>query len=263
MANRWFDSIVSDYLDSYKGLIETAPVDDRSVTISFPFHYSADHRIEVTVTQIEKERFVISDMARTLAELRDAGYSLAVSTKKRIEEIAGRSGLRVVQNHFVLECTKKDLGEGLQRFLEAAKTIADVYLVHGRPRPSPENELTKKVRKILTGRKLLFREDDRIPGVLESHSVNFYVPPNGLPGLAVAILPAHNTHLLAEAWGFKSEDIKKANPRTKVGLIYDVAGGQWSDESKRIIIEKSDVAVPGDSLSAFDSRLPELGVVRP
>ncbi len=262
MTAKWFDSIVSEYLDSYKGLIETAPVDDKSVTISFPFHYSAEHRIELTVTQIEKDRFVISDMARTMSELRDAGYSMGKSTKHRIEEIASQSGINFVHNHLVFECRKQQLGEGIQLFLETAKTVADVYLVHGRPRTSPESDLIAKVRRILTEKKLLFRENDKVQGELESHSVHFYAPPNGLPGLAIAILSGHNSHLVAEAWGFKCDDIKKKNPKTRIGLVYDVVSGQWTDESTRIITEKSDIVATGDSLSAFDAKLSQLGLVK-
>ncbi len=263
MTATLLDSIMSEYLDSYKGSIEAVPIDEQSVTISFPFHYSADHRIELTVTQIEKDRFIISDLARTMAELRDGGYSIGAGTNSRIKEIAAKSHVNVVQNHFVLECRKKELGDGIQNFLEAIKTIADVYLVHGRPRIPPENDLISKVRKMLSERKLIFRENDKLRGHIETHSVNFYVPPNGMPGLAVAILSGYNSHLVAEAWGFKSDDIRKENPRTKIGLVYDVVSRQWTDESKKIITEKSDLAASGDSLSAFDAKLPQLGLVKP
>lgn len=256
------DSILARYLESYRGLIEIEPIEDNSVTISFPFHYSADHRIEVTVTEIAKDRFVLSDMARTLGELRDAGYSIGSETRKRIETIAKKSNLALVGNHFILECERKGLGDAIQEFLEAAKTIADVYLVHGRPRISPESAITEQVRKILHARKLLYREKDKIAGEIERHAVDFYVAPNGTPGLAVAILYGYNSHIVAEAWGFKAEDIKRANPKTKVGLIYDVETGKWTDESKRILTERADIAVPGDSLAAFDEQLPKLGVVR-
>src|SRR5258706_9215017 len=185
MTAKLLDSIVSRYLESYKDSIDAVPLDEKSITISFPFHYSADHRIELTVTESESGRFVISDAARTLAELRDAGYSVGQSAKERLEKIAANSGITLVNNYLVLECDKKTLGDGIQTFLEAAKTIADVYLVHSRPRTSPEDDLTNEVRKILNKNKVLYRENDKLQGELEVHSVNFYVPPNGLPGLAL------------------------------------------------------------------------------
>jgi hypothetical protein len=49
--------------------------------------------------------------------------------------------------------------------------------------------------------------------------------------------------------------IEDRHPVMKIGLVYDASAGQWTDESKRIIHQKSDVAASGDELAGFDSRL--------
>src|SRR6267143_2860793 len=111
-----------------------------------PQHFSGNHRVELTVTRISEENYIISDQSRTLGELRDAGYKTSTDLIERLEGIAKLSGLRIVQDHLVLNCVKKSLGADIQRFIEATKTIADVYLVH-KVRPPAENDLLEEVKK--------------------------------------------------------------------------------------------------------------------
>lgn len=259
---RLIDDVLSEYISAYRELIVVEPTEENSATLSFPFHYSGDHRIELTVTRIDKNRYVISDLARTMSELRDAGYRMGAATRKKVEKLAKRSGLRVTKDHLLAECDAKGLGVTIQTVLESAKTIADAYLVHGRPRGVPEEELANAVRKILTERKVLYKEKEKIRGEIERHSVDFYAPPNGSVGLAVSILSGYNTHIIAEAWGFKCEDIRQANANLKIGLVYDVEGGKWTDESRKILEEKADMAVPGDSLRSFGESIVRMGVTK-
>ena len=82
------EMVVGKYLDAYKGLIVSEPVDNDSVTVSFPFHYSGDHRIELTITAVSGGQFIISDMARTVGELREFGLRIGATIRKRIEGIS-------------------------------------------------------------------------------------------------------------------------------------------------------------------------------
>lgn len=259
MANL-IDEVLSGYISAYRELIAVEPTEENSATLSFPFHYSGDHRIELTVTKIGKNRYVISDLARTMSELRDAGYRMGSTTRKRIEELASRSGLHITKDHLLAECDEKGLGLTIQVVLESAKTIADAYLVHGKPRGVAEDELARAVRTILNERKVIYKEKEKVRGEIERHSVDFYAPPNGNVGLAVSILSSYNTHLIAEAWGFKCEDIRRVNPTLRIGLVYDVEGGKWADESKTILEEKADMAVPGNSLRSFDENILKMGI---
>lgn len=248
------DLVVGKYLDTYKGLIASEPIDNNSVTVSFPFHYSGHHRIELTITAITGERFLISDMARTIGELRDFGVRVGATIRKRLEDISKISGLKLVQDHLLLESSADELGKNVQCLLEATKTIGDVYLVH-RAKVEMEKDLVKEVREILNKKMLIYKEKDRVNGQLEMHTVNFLIPANGKTSLAIAVLPGHNSHLVAEAWGFKCDDIKAVNSTLKIGLVYDTATESWAAESKNILENKADIAIPGDSLSALEDRL--------
>ncbi|OFW07474.1 MAG: hypothetical protein A3G20_03535 [Acidobacteria bacterium RIFCSPLOWO2_12_FULL_59_11] len=249
------DLVLGKYLDTYKGLIAAEEIENNSVTVSFPFHYSGHHRIELTITAVG-EHFIISDMARTVGELRDFGVRVETKTRRRLEEISKISGLKIVQDHLLLESSAEELGKNVQRLLEVAKTIGDVYLVH-RAKAPMERDLVREVREILNKRRLIYKEKEKVNGHLEMHSVNFLIPANGKTGLAIAVLPGHNSHLVAEAWGFKCDDIRAVpvNSGLKIGLVYDTATETWAAESRRILEEKADIVVPGDSLPAFEERL--------
>jgi hypothetical protein len=241
---------VDTYLGTYRDLIATERTDD-SVTLSFPFHLAAGHRVEITVTDIGGERCWLSDSARTMGEIEAAGYSLAPSVKDRLERLAGLSGVRIVDNHLVLECAYSDLGESIQRFLEMCKTIGDVYLAH-RYREKPDAGLISSVRKILDSKGLLYRLDEKVAGKIELHPFNVVVPSNGKPGLAVSVLSGKNTHNVAQIWYFKCDDVKNGEwyqrTKSRLALVYDVRGHVWSEASREILASRADLALPSDSL---------------
>lgn len=59
--------------------------------------------------------------------------------------------------------------------------------------------------------------------------MDFYSSPNGVPGLALSIMK-NTSRTTAEAWAFRSLDMKRTNERTKVGVVYD--DGEIRDNSK-------------------------------
>ncbi len=258
--NTLLDSVLSTYLQSYRGLIEAEPLEGGSVLISFPFHYSADHRIEVAVTRVSDDQYIVSDMARTIEELRNAGHEVQASTVSRLEELAKSYGLTFKENYMILESRRDELGLSIQKFVEAAKTVGDVYLTYRPKFLAKEEDLVREVKDVLGRRSLPYRERDKVRGRIEKHSVDFLIPPNGRPGIAIAILSGSNAHLTAEAWGFKAGDIRQANPKLKVGLVYDVISTKWSSESTKILEQSADLAVPGNALSRLDEGLVREGI---
>jgi hypothetical protein len=259
---KMLDSVLKTYLRVYRSLITVEPVDETSVTISFPLHLAANHRIEVTVTDLGKKRCMISDGARTLGELQDAGYVLTPQTRERLERIADLSGLRIVSDHLLLESSYAEIGAAIQRFLEASKVIGDVYLVH-KPRSVPDEDLIAKVRTVLDSNRILYREREKIWGEHESHPFDLVSPPNGHLGLAVSVLNGQNTHTVAQVWYYKCDDIRRReqNNNIKLALVYDTRFEAWSDTSKAILQSKADVLLPGDSLGNLSSELEGQGVL--
>jgi hypothetical protein len=259
---KMIDRVLETYLRAYRGLIAVEPIDENNVTISFPFHLAANHRVELTVTYVGNKKYVISDGARTLGEIHDAGYSLTKQTKERLERFAGLSGLRIVNDHLVLDSSYAELGTSIQRFLEVSKTIGDVYLVH-KQRADAGDELITQVRTVLDSERILYRPHEKIWGALESHPFDLVAPPNGHPGLAVSVLSGQNTHTVAQIWYYKCDDIRrvKQNNNIKLGLVYDIRFEPWSDASKEILRSKADVVLPGDSLQELAAQLQSQGVL--
>ena len=109
------------------------------------------------MTDLGNEKCIISDGARTLGEIQDAGYSFTKHTRERLERIASLSGLRIVSDHLVLESSYTDVGTSVQSFLEVSKTIGDVYLVH-KQRADAGDELITQVRTVLDSQRILYRQ---------------------------------------------------------------------------------------------------------
>lgn len=251
------DTVLETYLKAYRGLIAVERL-DQSTVLSFPMHLAASHRIEITVTDWGKGRFVISDSARTIGEIVAAGYSVTRQMRERLDNLASGIGAQIVDTHLILQTSQTDLGESIQKFLELSKTLGDVYLVH-KQREKPDNDLIQEVGNILSANGLHYRQHEKINGRLEIHSLDMVVPPNGHPGLAVGILSGHNTHGIAGFWYYKCDDIKEGewyqNAKARLALVYDVRSDSWSDTSRSILELKADIAVPSDSLKELSKRL--------
>jgi hypothetical protein len=259
------NKVVQEYLRAYRRLIVSERTEEGGrevITLSFPFHYSGNHRIEVTVSPVNGGQFLISDQARTLSELGDSGYRVTDELRAKVEDIADKFGVRLVKDYLLLDCVAGDLGKSIQQFVEAAKTVGDVYLVH-RSRTPQSTKIIRQLRDFLDRRHVAYLPSAHIPGKIESHSVDLYLPPNGRPGLALAVLVAQNTHILAQAWGYRCDDIRAAatNQKLKIGLVIDEESGIWSKESRAILVNRADYFGTKRELPLFERKLESEGIV--
>lgn len=262
MSTKFSEYVLSDYLATYQELVVAEDGERDEVTLSFPMHFSGNHRVELTITKISEDKFVLSDQARTLGELEDSGYAVSAELKERLEKIAGISGLRTVQDHLLLESNKSKLGADIQRMLEATKTIGDVYLVH-KSRPTADRQLISEIKGVLKKNSLPYKEKTKLRGEIEDHPFDIIVPANGRKGIAFHVLAGQATHQLAQVWGFKCDDIRRepSNENMRLGLIYDVRHAQWSDSSRTILQKRADFAIPGSSISELPKELVAAGVL--
>lgn len=253
--------ILSRYFKAQKTLIEIKQMDNRNVILSLPLHYSGYTRVEFAITQITEDDFVISDLAQTLGELRDSGYGVSDSLRLRIIEMTKLSRITLSGDNLVRTCSGSELGQAMHEFAEATKTIGDAYLAYpsrvSQKDTDKEEGFKQRIRKTLDSKELHYKERHTIPGEIESHKVDFYVHPNGQPGLAVAILP-NPDHIHAEAWGFKAQDIKRRNQRVVTGVVYDA--GLAKQPSRAILDRMFELPIPSTELDSFGQRLEALGV---
>jgi hypothetical protein len=252
------EQILENYLDAQRGLTEVEQVDENNVVLSLPLHFSANTRVELAVTRITDTYFAISDMAQTLGELKDAGYSIGGKLKEKVQGLAKAAGAEFAGNHLVKKCSATELGEAINQFADVAKTIGDAYLTYGTRRlQAEEDELVERVRRIFTEKKYEYKEKQELTGRIETHTVDFYVAPNGTRGLALAVLP-NPTQIVAEAWGFKSQDIKQGNKNVAVSIVYD--SSRAKDVSKTILETMADVSVPSNAIEGLGDMLINAGI---
>lgn len=252
------EQIFNNYLDAQRGLTEIEQVDENNVVLSLPLHFSANTRVELAVTRITDDYFAISDMAQTLGELKDAGYGIGPRLKEKIINLAKMAGVEFAGNHLVRKCSFLELGAAIHQFAEAAKTIGDAYLTY-RPKPlREEEELLRRVRHVFSEKRYIFAEKQEVNGEIEKHTVDFYVAPNGTRGLALAVL-SNPTHIVAEAWGFKTQDIKHVNKNLAVSVVYDSSRAQ--EVSKTILERMADVPVPSSVIGDLGQILEKAGIL--
>jgi len=249
---------IDKFLEFYRNDMEAESIDASNVVLSFPVHFSGFHRIEITVTQTDANRFIISDGAKTIEELRNAGYALDTKLKRRLELISRSAKIRVVNEYLVTESNADSLGGAIQRFVEAAKTIGDAYLVQ-RASPPQETNLLNRVSEFLASQQIPYQAKHSLRGRLENHTVDFYFPPNGVPGLALSVL-ANPSRMAAEAWAFKSSDIKQEQARTKVGVVFEDEAA--SETSKLILKNIADVSAPSSDISLLRAGLHSIGIIK-
>jgi hypothetical protein len=259
MSNNLLNIAMERFFSFYKEDIDSEPIDDRNVIISFPSHFAGFHRVEVTVTQVSPDQFILSDGAKTIEELKSSGYNVNSKLRKRLELISRSAKIRVVNDFLVADTDLSNLGSSLQRFVEAAKTIGDAYLVQRAYSPRDSN-LINEVGKFLVGTNIPFQSHHPLAGKVIGHTVDFFFPPNGVPGLALSVM-SNPTKLAAEAWAFKSGDIKSGNDRVKVGIVYDAT--EMRDVSKTVLKSVADMAIPSTDLEyGLRGELTNIGIIK-
>ena len=240
-------SITTQVLDAYlraqKKLIEFEDLDKNNCRVSLPLHYSAHARVELAITQLSKDQFLLTDQGQTVTELRNAGHATGSRVLERLKEIIRIWNVDLKGVSLVRMCSRKDLGVALHELGEAAKTLGDAYLLPRDKEPDSKAEETikDKVRNVFRSEQYFYREDQIVPGKIEDagHKVDFYIPPNELNGLALEVLVNPNK-LQAEAWGFRARDMRDANTRLQIGFVYDQVS---RDLSRTILRGIGDIAV--------------------
>jgi hypothetical protein len=247
--------ILAAYLDAQKQLIEFEEIDKDNCLVSLPLHFSAHTRVELAITRLSKNQFALSDQGQTLSELKDAGVPVGKRLLDRIKDIIRIWKVELVGMTLFRPCKQRELGIALHEFGEAAKTVGDAYLsAHDfETDRRVEESLKDQVRRTFQDERYFYREHQSVPGRVEQagHKVDFYIPPNGSNGLALEVLSRPNK-LQAEAWGFRSHDMKEANQSLLVGFIYDETA---RDLSRMILNSIADIALSSTELIEFGKQL--------
>ncbi len=249
---------VERFLDFYRDDLAADILDDRNVILSFPVHYSGFHRVEVTITESAPGTYIISDGGKTIEELKSAGYDISKKLKDRLVYVSRAAKIREVNGFLVAEADGGTLGSAIQRFVEAAKTIGDAYLVQRVSAPR-ETHIFDAVSQFLSNHAIPYQSKHPLRGKIENHTIDFYFPPNGVPGLALTVM-GHPSKMAAEAWAFKSSDIQQENARTKVGVVFDSDAGE---NSKNILRHSVDIAIPSDQIEGgLEGGLRSIGILK-
>jgi hypothetical protein len=247
--------ILTAYLDGQKKLIEFEELDKNNCLVSLPRHFSAHTRVELTISRLSNDQFLLTDQGQTVSELKDAGVPVGPAVLERLSALIRIWKVDLVGVNLVKTVRHRDLGIAIHEFGEAAKTVGDAYLTARDYETDRrvEESLKDQVRRTFQSEHYFYREQQNVPGKVETagHKVDFYIPPNGSNGLALEVLSKPNK-LQAEAWGFRSRDMKDANKRLLVGFVYDETA---KDLSRTILNSIADISLSETELIEFGKQL--------
>ena len=236
--------IIEKYLKSQRDLIRFENMGRDSCLLSLPMRFSAHTRVELVVTRLTDNQYILTDQGQTLSELRDAGYGVNAKLLDRIRAIIKVWRVELVGVTLTRTVNGEDVGNAVHEFSQAAKTVGDAYLSL-RDRDTDERaqeEIKDQVRRTFNEYRYFYRESQKVRGQVETegHKVDFHIPANGSNGLALEVLTSPNK-LTAEAWGFRARDMKKADERLVVAFVYDET---TKDLNRTILTSMSDIALP-------------------
>jgi hypothetical protein len=206
------------YLKAYRSLIVHESVDN-SVILSFPLHLAANHRVEITVTTIDSDRYIVSDGGKTFGEMEAVGRSVTQTMMERFERLVSTDDVRIIQGHLLMETKVTELGFAIQTVLELCKTIGDVYLIH-KLRDEADQEVIDEVASVLRTSHIHFQRDKKISGELEKHPFDIVVNPNGVPGMALKVLGGakhaqHGSDMGVQMRGHQARSLEKIQEQTR------------------------------------------------
>lgn len=254
--------VLDAYLKAQKKLIEFEDLDKNNCRVSLPLHFSAHQRVELAITQLSKDQFLLTDEGQTVTELRNAGHATGSRVLDHLREIVRIWNVDLDGVTLVRMCARKELGTALHELGEAAKTLGDAYLMPRDKEPDPkvEESIKDHVRTTFKNERYFYREGQTVRGKIEEigHEVDFYIPPNDANGLALEVLIKPN-RLRAEAWGFRAHDMKQANQGLLVGLVYDQVA---SDLNRHILGSIADIALPSSQMMFFSEQLRKYQISR-
>lgn len=254
--------VLNAYIKAQQKTIEFEDVDKNNCRVSLPLHYSAHTRVELAITKISRDQFLLTDEGQTITELRNAGHPTGSRTLDRVSDIVRIWQVSLDGISLVRMCTRKDLGVAVHELGEAAKTIGDAYLYPRDKEPDPrvEESIKDRVRKTFQRERYFYREQQSVPGKIENagHKVDFYIPSNNANGLALEVLINPNK-LQAEAWGFRAQDMKAVDQRLKIGFVYDQVS---RDLSRTILGSIADIALSSNETAFLIEQLRKYHISR-
>ena len=70
-----------------KKLIEFADLDKSNCRVYLPLHFSAHARVELAVTQLSRDQYLLTDQGLTVTELKNASHAVGSRVLERMREI--------------------------------------------------------------------------------------------------------------------------------------------------------------------------------
>jgi hypothetical protein len=250
------DALIETFVTSFGAQARTARLGDWC-RLSLPIHTTGGHRIELAVNEISATKVLVSDLGKTLSELVSIGVDPFANQKRaeRFEALEREFGVTRQESELQMLVDARDLGASLIRFATALKTISDMAYLH-RVSTGAVYRINLAIRTMLEREKIPFSEGERaiVRGVLEPQiQLDFLGRAEERP-FGLAVIGGAGTKRLAEVWGFRFEDMRKADQVIRRIAVYDDEEQRWSKASVRILEGTADLALPSsrvDTLTTF------------
>ncbi len=210
MANRC-ERAISAYLSTLKGEFYAEPTDGGCIIVT-PFLRSDNEAIELRLSQLQGDRFEITDDASTVDYLYVNGVNVdGRPFAERLRIIARRFNVQIEGDAVRVVTDLDHLGDGLQRLLGAVQDIN--YLIYTRPKGGPST-FEERVEKLLISKNVKYQRDFPIQGHTDRHVFRFFANSrNSMPIEPMTAKREAVARARAQQLAYHILDIRKAAPQ--------------------------------------------------
>src|ERR1051325_662083 len=131
------EEIIAKYLKSQHNLLRFENVGQDSCLLSLPLNFTAHTRVELAVTRLSSDQYILTDQGQTLGELHDAGYAINAKLLERLKQIIKVWQVELAGVTLTRTTKEKDLGNALHDFARRVARRADGVRAHGAHGPIP------------------------------------------------------------------------------------------------------------------------------
>jgi hypothetical protein len=251
------DALIATFMTSFGAQARAARFGDWC-RLSLPIETTGGHRLELAINEISATKVLVSDLGKTLSELVSIGVDPFANSGRmdRLAAMEREFGVTRQESELQMLVDKQELGVGLIRFATALKTISDMAYLH-RVSTGAIYRINLAIRTILERANIPFTEGERaiVRGVLESQIAMDFIGRIDEHPFGVAVIGGASTKRLAEVWGFRFEDVRKADQSIRRIAVYDDEEQRWSKASIRILEGTADLALPSSRVDALPTFL--------
>lgn len=206
------------------------------LAVALPMLYPDGWQVVIELEQLTPNVVKLTDKGRTLGKLIEDGLNWDRNGSRNQSLLDERLNVFELQRDgFEIFTTTPLPLQGLKVHFFAEALVSVAHLVYRiEAGQMPQSVADAAVRRLLEARKVRFGRGETINGAVESQiHIDYLIRQRS--GMAIEVVKRHRDILpYMEQWGWRWNDIKKANPDMIRAMIFDPDQQEWNETALKI-----------------------------